>query len=387
MANDLINPQTGEVLTGEQAVESISMAAGLAKAEITQQVATARQYPRSVAHSVRNMQSLATFSQEAAAECNYALPRGGKTRTGPSIRLAELIVSQWGNCRVGARVVHVDRVEKFLEAEGVFHDLETNAATTARVRRKISDKNNRLFSDDMITVAGNAACSIAKRNAVLAGVPKAAWMPAYEAALATIRGDQKTLVERREGALRALGTFGITPDMLFEYLEVGGLEDITLDHMPALLAMHKGLKDGEHTVESLFPPKTQQEQKSGSGVKAKGKQDLAGKLKDAAADEKTGDDGTKPADTSAEQDGEGADGDAGGEDTGEDHGGDPKGSDGGEVASDASDDEALQEARDRGEAAAIKGRSRKSPPADVKASLALLEAWHAGFDEAKQGDS
>lgn len=387
MANDLINPQTGEVLTGEQAVESISMAAGLAKAEITQQVATARQYPRSVAHSVRNMQSLATFSQEAAAECNYALPRGGKTLTGPSIRLAELIVSQWGNCRVGARVVHVDRVEKFLEAEGVFHDLETNAATTARVRRKISDRNNRLFSDDMITVAGNAACSIAKRNAVLAGVPKAAWMPAYEAALATIRGDQKTLVERREGALRALGTFGITPDMLFEYLEVGGLEDITLDHMPALLAMHKGLKDGEHTVESLFPPKTQQEQKSGSGVKAKGKQDLAGKLKDAAADEKTGDDGTKPADTSAEQDGEGADGDAGGEDTGEDHGGDPKGSDGGEVASDASDDEALQEARDRGEAAAIKGRSRKSPPADVKASLALLEAWHAGFDEAKQGDS
>lgn len=387
MANDLIDPQTGEVLTGEQAVETISMAAGLAKAEINQQIATARQYPRSVAHSVRNMQSLATFSQEAAAECNYALPRGGKTLTGPSIRLAELIVSQWGNCRVGARVVHVDRVEKFLEAEGVFHDLETNAATTARVRRKISDKNGRLFSDDMITVAGNAACSIAKRNAVLAGVPKAAWMPAYEAALATIRGDQKTLVERREGALRALGTFGITPDMLFEYLEVGGLEDITLDHMPALLAMHKGLKDGEHTVESLFPPKTQQDQKAGAGAKAKGKQDLAGKLKDAAADEKTGDDGTKPADTSAEQGGEGADGDIGGEDTGEDHGGDHDGSDGGEAASDAPDDETLQEARDRGEAAAIKGRSRKSPPADVKASPALLEAWHAGFDEAKQGDS
>ena len=30
-----------------------------------------------------------------------------------------------GNNRVGTRIVHVDRIEKYVEAEGVFHHLET----------------------------------------------------------------------------------------------------------------------------------------------------------------------------------------------------------------------------------------------------------------------
>lgn len=385
MANDLIDPQTGEILEGEAAVETISMAAGLAKAEINQQIATARQYPRSVSRCVKSMTSLATLSQDAAAECNYALPRGGKTLTGPSIRLAELVVSQWGNCRVGARVVHVDRVEKFLEAEGVFHDLETNSATTARVRRKISDRNGRLFNDDMITVAGNAACSIAKRNAVLAGVPKAAWMPAYEAALSTVKGDQKTLAERREGAMRALGAFGITPDMLYEYLDVGGFEDITLDHMPALIAMHKGLKEGETTVEQLFNPKGEAAPKAGASGKAK-PEGMADKLKDAvgggedagkaAAEEQ----GQQKAETASEPSQDGGkdtpEGEAAGEAEGE-----------GQQAADEPSAEDLDDAEVRGAAAASKGRSRNSPPKGIKESPKLLKAWQDGFDEQKKIDS
>jgi hypothetical protein len=43
------------------------------------------------------------------------------------------------------------------------------------VRRRIFDSRGRLFNDDMITVTGNAACAIAKRNAILSGVPKSAF--------------------------------------------------------------------------------------------------------------------------------------------------------------------------------------------------------------------
>jgi len=112
----------------------------LQRAEIDQQIATARSYPRSIERAVSNIAQLATLDEETAQECTYALPRGDKTIEGPSARLAEIIVSQWGNCRAAARVVHVDKIEKYIEAEGIFHDLETNALTTKRVRRRISDK-------------------------------------------------------------------------------------------------------------------------------------------------------------------------------------------------------------------------------------------------------
>jgi hypothetical protein len=232
-----------------------SLAVSLARAEIDQQILTARAMPRSISRSVGNIMTLATLDEASAEECIYALPRAGKAIKGPSIRLAEIIASQYGNCRVGARVVHVDRYEKFVEAEGVFHDLETNTATTSRVRRRISNKRGDLLQEDMIIVTGNAACAIAKRNAILGGVPKAVWRKAYDAVESVIAGDIKTLAERRPMALKAFAAFGVKPEQIFEALGVAGLDDITLDHMGTLTGMRSSLKSGESTVEEMFPVK------------------------------------------------------------------------------------------------------------------------------------
>lgn len=229
-----------------------SLAVSLARAEVDQQITTAHAYPRSITRVVQNITALATLDERSAEECVYALPRGGKPIKGPSVRLAEIIASQWGNCRVGARVVHVDRVEKYVEAEGVFHDLETNTATTARVRRRLSRRDGRLLDDDMIVVTGNAACAIAKRNAILGGVPKAAWRRAYEDVEAVLAGDVKTLAERRDRALKSFAAFGVTPEQIFVALGVDGLDDIKLNHMATLTAMRSSLKSGEVTVEEMF---------------------------------------------------------------------------------------------------------------------------------------
>lgn len=234
-------------------LEQGSLAVSLARAEVDQQIATARAWPRSISRAVANITTLATLDEKSAEECIYALPRAGKPIKGPSVRLAEIIASQYGNCRIGARVVHVDRFEKFVEAEGVFHDLETNTATTARVRRRISTKNGKLFEEDMIVVTGNAACAIAKRNAVLGGVPKAVWRKAYEAVEHVIMGDVKTLTERRGRAIAAFAGFGVTPEQVFIALGVAGEEDVGLDHLGTLTAMRASLKNGEATVEEMFP--------------------------------------------------------------------------------------------------------------------------------------
>lgn len=231
---------------------SMSMVQHLAKAEIDLQIATAHAYPRSLSKINKNVLSLVTLSTSAAEKCTYALPRGGKPITGPSIRLAEIVASQWGNSRIGARVVHVDRKEMYVEAEGIFHDLETNTATTARVRRRISDRNGRLFNDDMILVTGNAACSIAKRNAILGGVPEAIWGEAYDAALRTVRGDMKTLPERRDETFKAMAAFGLSPDQLYAILGVAGEKDFGLDQIGTLRSTYAALKNGETTVEELL---------------------------------------------------------------------------------------------------------------------------------------
>lgn len=230
-----------------------SMAVSLSKAEIDQQIATARQYPRSIERTVKNILTLATLDEETAESCIYALPRGGKPIKGPSARFAEIIASQWGNCRIGGRVVHVDKTEKYVEAEGIFHDLETNMARRALVRRRISDKHGRVLSDDMIIVTGNAASSIASRNAILAGVPRAVWRKAYERCEQVVAGSVETLGVTIDKTMKAFAAFGVTPERVCAAIEIGGVADIKIDHIPTLRGMYSALKNGEATVEEMFP--------------------------------------------------------------------------------------------------------------------------------------
>lgn len=358
----------------------------MVKAEIDQQIATAHAYPRSVARVVKNVLSLVTISPAAAEECGYALPRGGKPILGPSIRLAEIVAGQWGNCRIGARVVHVDRFEKYVEAEGVFHDLETNTATTARVRRRIVDSRGNLFSDDMIIVTGNAACSIAKRNAILAGVPKAVWQEAYDVALKTVKGDVKTLPERRAAAFKAFAAFGVKPEQIFAALEVEGEEDIGLDEIAKLTVMHKAIKDGEQTVEDYFPPQA----KAGAKADAKGAapKGTAGKMADIAKgkaktetphDPETG----EVKDEAAGAQERAADGDQAAQGAGAAKEGD-KAADGAENGGAGDAKPATEaDAYARGRKAFARGMKSDACPPDLRGNEDLAEAWANGWKDAR----
>jgi hypothetical protein len=224
----------------------------LMRAEIDIQISTAHAYPRSLTHVARNVTDLVTMSETAAAECMFSLPRGGKPIVGPSIRLAEILFSQWGNCTGGSRTVEVNKAEGYVEAEGIFHDLETNAKTIKRTRRSIKSRSGSVFSDDMIIVTSNAAGAIAFRNAVLAGVPRAVWSEAYIKAEQTVRGDIKTLPERRDDALKAMAAFGLAADDVCQILGIGGHKDIGMEQLVILTGIHNSLKEGEVDAEKLL---------------------------------------------------------------------------------------------------------------------------------------
>jgi hypothetical protein len=256
MVNDLTTTNDGDTVehvTGTVLVDTAT-AAALARTEIDSQIATARAYPRSIRTATANILELATLDEETAAECIYELKRGGKKIRGPSIRLAEIIASQWGNCRDAAQVVSVDRVNKVVVAEGAFHDLETNRGTRTSCQRRISDKDGKIYSHDMIVVTGNAACAIARRNAILSGVPKGIWRPVIAACEKVIAGKAATLVKRRADAVDALGQYQITPEQLFKLVGVKGVEDIGLDELVSLRVTYASLKNGDITVEELLRP-------------------------------------------------------------------------------------------------------------------------------------
>lgn len=236
-----------EVITAESGTLAL-----LNKSEIDMQIATAHKYPRSVVNFRRRVFEMVTLSEQIAAECIYAVPRDGKMIEGPSARFAEVVASAWGNSRAGARVVS-DQGE-FVTAQGVFHDLEANVAITYEVQRRIVDKHGRRFKPDMIGVTANAACSIALRNAILKGVPKAFWSEMYDGARKTAMGDVKTLPTRRAEALDALLRYGITPEQVYAKLGVAGKEDLGLEELATLRFTLTALKEGDTTPEQAFAP-------------------------------------------------------------------------------------------------------------------------------------
>lgn len=235
-------------------IQAMSVESGtvalLNKSEIDMQIATAHKYPRSIKRFRDESLQMVTLNERVAESCIYALPRDGKVIEGPSARFAEVVASAWGNCRAGSRVVN-DQGD-FVTAQGVFHDLERNVAITYEVQRRITDKNGRRYKPDMIGVTANAACSVALRNAILKGVPKAFWDDMYQAARQTVMGDFKTLGNRRADALKAFLAFGISEAQVFAKLEVGGVEDISLEHLVTLRGLLTAIREGDTTPEQAF---------------------------------------------------------------------------------------------------------------------------------------
>lgn len=233
------------------------------RANVDSQVATAKQYPRDLMRSVNNSIAMATTDYATAQSCGYALPRGGKPITGPSVHLAKLIVSNWGNMRAEAKVVQI--TDKQVISRGTCWDLENNVATAFEVRRSIIGKGGKRFSDDMITVTGNAANSIAYRNAVFSVIPKGITDKVYQAAQRFITGDlsdEEKIISRRKKCIDFFKEeYGITEDEVVMLCGKQTVNQIKADQIALLLGITQSLKDGDTTVDELMKPYRSEENK------------------------------------------------------------------------------------------------------------------------------
>lgn len=236
-----------------QLVQSLDRAE---RANIDIQVSTAKQYPRSISRCTNNVVVLATMDRETAQSCGYALPRGGKPITGPSVHLAKIIAQQYGNLRVDAKVVEI--TDRQVVSRGTAWDLENNFAVAFEVRRSIISSKGTRYSDDMITVTGSAANSIAFRNAVFGIVPKSITTKAYKAAQHFITGDlsdEEKLIKRRDAAIKYfIDNYAITEEEVIKLCGKHTVNQIQADEIALLLGFTQSLKDGDTTIDELMAP-------------------------------------------------------------------------------------------------------------------------------------
>ena len=242
-------------------VQQADMLSALNRSEVDIQIATAKQYPRNLDAVLNKIKTYASNDQETAEDCFYVLRRrgaGGQESVieGLSVRMAEIIASAWGNLRVATRIIGNDG--KMITAQAVCHDLETNLAVSKEVKRRITDRNGKTFSEDMQVVTGNAASSIAFRNAVLAVIPKAITKRIIEEVKQVALGKAIDLETSRQNVIAYYNKLGVTQEQLFFYLGISGAEEIDQKMVYELRSTANAIKEGDTTVDETFVKPFQQ---------------------------------------------------------------------------------------------------------------------------------
>lgn len=240
------------------------------RSEVDMQIATAKQYPRELPKVLNQIATYATMDVETASDCFYVLRRNGNggdsTIEGLSVRMAEIIAGAWGNLRVQTRIIGNDG--KTITAQGVCHDLETNVAVSVEVKRRITDKYGKTYSEDMQVVTGNAASAIAFRNAVLKVVPKAVTKKVIAEVKQVALGQAIDLETSRQNCLANFAKAGVTPNMIFDLFEISKIEEIDKNILFELKGLWNAIKEGTTTIEETFI-KPVEERKQAAAAKRK----------------------------------------------------------------------------------------------------------------------
>lgn len=256
-----------EILNQDETTHAVVMSGS---PEVDVQIATAKRWPRNIKAVMVEAETQACLDEDTAAAMSYALPRGGKTLDGPSVRLAEIFASSWGNLRLDSHILEADATH--VTAEAMCWDLEKNVAIRSQVKRPIVDKYGKRYSLDMITTTGNAAASVAFRNAVFRVIPRAYVDNIRRKALAVSLGNASNIVEMRTKAFEAFHRFGVTDAQILETLGKPSIENVDVDDIAKLRGYFTSIKDEGVDWTTIFKPVE-------SSTERKRKADLTAKIK------------------------------------------------------------------------------------------------------------
>lgn len=221
-----------------------SQAVALAAAVLDKRILTAKQFPRSISRFKQQAKELLSEDIETARSAEYAKPVGGGTVKGPSVRLAEIVCLCWGNVEVNIEEPIIG--DKSVTVQAYAWDLERNIRVPGIATMSICKSNGSRYPQHMVETTVVACASKARRNAILAVVPRAYVNDLLEAAKAVAEKHAPPLEETRARMLEHFArTYKVTAEQVYQYLGVEGVADITQQHVAELRAVVEALKEGE----------------------------------------------------------------------------------------------------------------------------------------------
>jgi hypothetical protein len=229
-------------------VDSQAVAA-INAAEIDNQIVTAHRFPRDERTAIDKSIRLATFTPQIAQSCIYMRPVGKKDgiqqfACGPSIRLAEVMKSSWGNIRIRTEVIGVR--DGLVGVRWAVHDLESNVAQVGEVWRPY------FGADKMIPVITAAAMKIAERDAVFAVVPKAYAEMVMQDARKAIVGEGEDKAALYSDVVASFGDKGIEIDTLLSIIDRKDYPQGSDEELVLLIGLNNAIADGLVKIEEVF---------------------------------------------------------------------------------------------------------------------------------------
>lgn len=214
-------------------------------AEAQGQLVLAKRFPRNFSQAMEEILASCAY-MEFAEEAFYALPRGGQTIRGPSIRLAEEIARCYGNFQYGHRELARNEGESVVEVYA--WDVEKNNRSTRQITiPHIMDTRSggkKLTGQKEITDYIANVASKQMRSRILALLPKPLVAAAIKRCEQTLAGTgEQTIQQRLEKMQGMFIKYGVTVKMLESYLN-HPLAETTTDEITDLIAVYTAIKDG-----------------------------------------------------------------------------------------------------------------------------------------------
>lgn len=249
--DELMEVTTERVVEGDQAM--VDVAKSRVAQEVQASMIVARRFPRDLnAAYTRIMQ--ACRRKALAEQAMYAYPRGGQTVTGPSIRLAEVLVQNWGNADFG--IVEVDQQPGESVMMAYAWDLETNTRQVKIFNVKhlrFTKKGIVRLTDprDIYEMTANQGAR-RMRACILGIIPGDiidAAISECEKTLAS--GSDEPIAIRLRRAVDAFAQIGVTKEMIEKRLG-HVLEATNEQELVTLRKLYVSIKDNFVSVDSIF---------------------------------------------------------------------------------------------------------------------------------------
>jgi hypothetical protein len=251
-----------------------SHAVALAAAVLDKRIITARQFPRSIARFKAEASGLLSEDIETARSAEYSKPVGGGSVRGPSVRLTEIACMCWGNIEVEVQEPIIN--DRSVTVQAFAWDLERNIRLPGIATTSILKADGTRYAPHMVETAVVSTAAKARRNAILAVIPRAYVNDLLEVARQVANQNQKPLEQVRASMLEYFArNYKVDSQQVFSYLSVSGIEDIRQEHIEELRAVVEALKEGENPEAYFGKAKSKVEQAKEKAAARRAKEESA----------------------------------------------------------------------------------------------------------------